>query len=143
MTYLAVPISAGSLNEARRQVRDALDAGAQILELRTDYLQPLRPGMVVNLIGEARALSPTHARVLVTCRDPEEGGAGMHPEARRIEVLLAALEAGADFIDFEYANFVERGNGEKIRAALAEHSNSRLILSAHNFQGPFKNIRWG
>ena len=143
MTYLAVPISAGSLNEARRQVRDALDAGAQILELRTDYLQPLRPGMVVNLIGEARALSPTHARVLVTCRDPEEGGAGMHPEPRRIEVLLAALEAGADFIDFEYANFIERGNDEKILAALAEHSKSRLILSAHSFGGRFKNIRWG
>ena len=31
MTYLAVPISAGSLNEARRQIRDALDAGAEIL----------------------------------------------------------------------------------------------------------------
>lgn len=143
MTYLTVPISAGSLNEARRQVRDALDAGAQILELRTDYLQPLRPEVVVDLIGEVRALSPAHARVLVTCRDPEEGGAGMHPEPRRIEILLAALEAGADFIDFEYANFIERGNDEKIRAALAEHSKSRLILSAHDFRGRFKNIRWG
>ncbi len=143
MTYLAVPISAGSLNEARRQIGDALAAGAEMLELRTDYLQLLRPGMVVNLIGEVRALSPTDARVLVTCRDPAEGGAGMHPEPQRIEVLLAALEAGADFIDFEYANFTERGNGEKIRAALAEHSNSRLILSAHNFRGRFKNIRWG
>ena len=74
MTYLAVPISAVSLNEARRHIRDALAVGAEVLELRTDYLQPLRPGMVVNLIGEVRAQSPGEARVLVTCRDPEEGG---------------------------------------------------------------------
>ncbi len=143
MTYLAVPISAGSLNEARRQIRDALAAGAEVLELRADYLQPLWPDVVVSLIGEVRGLSPTHARVLVTCRDPDEGGAGTHPERQRVEILLAALEAGADFIDFEYANFIERGNDQRIRAALAEHPKSRLILSAHKFQGRFTNIRWG
>jgi 3-dehydroquinate dehydratase/shikimate dehydrogenase len=143
MTYLAVPISAESLNEARRQIRDALAAGAQVLELRTDYFRPPRPGAVVSLIGEVRALSPTDARVLVTCREPQEGGAGRHSEPLRIEILRAALEAGADFIDFEHANFTERGNDEKIRGALAEHPKSRLILSAHDFQGRFKNIRWG
>ncbi len=143
MTHLAVPISAGSLNEARQQIRDALATGAEVLELRTDYLQVLSEPSVVNLLGEVRSVSRTPVPVIVTCRDPGEGGAGTHPERQRVEILLAALEAGADFIDFEYANFIERGNDQRIRAALAEHPKSRLILSAHKFQGRFTNIRWG
>ena len=78
---------------------------------------------------------------MVTCRDPREGGAGNHPQSLRTEVLLAGLGAGADFIDLEYANFIQPELGQRIISALADRPKSRLILSAHDFRGPFADIR--
>jgi 3-dehydroquinate dehydratase/shikimate dehydrogenase len=141
MTYLAVPISAENLDAAGRQIETALSAGAEMLELRTDYLVPLSKNSVTRLIARVRQLSRTRMPVIVTCRDSQEGGARPYPEETRLEVLLAAVEAGAEFVDFEYANFTHRGNAQKIQTALSAHPKSRLILSAHDFKGPFRSIR--
>jgi 3-dehydroquinate dehydratase/shikimate dehydrogenase len=140
MTYLAVPISAQSTDQAGRQIADAVAAGAEMLELRTDYLDRLDTDSVSALIAAAKGSIPASVPVIATCRDPREGGVGNHPEALRIEVLLAAIEAGADFVDLEYANFLQPQIGQKIRAALTGHPKSRLILSAHDFQGKFADI---
>lgn len=141
MTYLAVPISAKNVDEALRQAREAVSAGAEMLELRTDYLDRLDTDSVAALIAGVKGAVPASAPVVVTCRDPREGGAGDHPLALRVEVLLTALAAGADFIDLEYANFLRPEIGPRIKAALADHPQSRLILSAHDFQGPFADVR--
>ncbi len=141
MTYLAVPISAEGVEAAGRQIEAALSAGAQMLELRMDYLQHLSGDSAKRLIAQVRESSGARVPVIATCRDPREGGARPYPEETRLEVLLAALEAGADLVDFEFANFTRKGNAEKVRAALSAHPKSRLILSAHDFKGPFRNIR--
>jgi 3-dehydroquinate dehydratase/shikimate dehydrogenase len=141
MTYLAVPISAQSTDQAGRQIAHAVSAGAEMLELRTDYLDRLDTDSVSALIAAAKGSIPASVPVIATCRDPREGGVGNHPEALRIEVLLAAIEAGADFVDLEYANFLQPQIGQKIRAALSSHPSSRLILSAHDFQGKFADLR--
>jgi 3-dehydroquinate dehydratase/shikimate dehydrogenase len=141
MTYLAVPISAESLDGAARQAREAVAGGAQMLELRTDYLRDLGVEAVRSLIGMVRGLRAEPLAVIVTCRDPRQGGAGAWPEQLRIEVLLAALEAGADYIDCEYANFTRGGNDRPIGAALQSRLGSRLILSAHDFAGRFSDVR--
>jgi 3-dehydroquinate dehydratase/shikimate dehydrogenase len=129
------------MDRAGRQIVDAASAGAEMLELRTDYLDPLDKDSVTALIAAAKGSIPASMPVIVTCRDPREGGVGNHPEALRIEILLAAVEAGADFIDLEYANFLQPQIGQKIRSALAGRPKSRLILSAHDFQGKFPGIR--
>jgi len=141
MTYLAVPISAEDLEATGRQIETALAAGAEMIELRTDYLLQLTADSVKRLIAQVRESSGARVPVVVTCRDPREGGARPCPEEMRLEVLFAALEAGADFIDFEYANFTRKGNAKKIQAALSARPKSRLILSAHDFESPFANIR--
>jgi 3-dehydroquinate dehydratase/shikimate dehydrogenase len=141
MTYLAVPIAAQGREQALGWIADALSAGAQMVELRTDYLQYLSEGSVADLLAQAREVGGAHLPILVTCRDPREGGAIPYPEKLRLEVLLAALDAGADFVDVEYANFLPPANERKIKAVLASGSRSRLILSAHDFRGPFTNLR--
>ncbi len=141
MTYLVVPISAQNTDRAGRQIADAVSAGAEMLELRTDYLDRLDQDSVAALIAAAKGSIPGSMPVIVTCRDPREGGVGNRPEALRIEVLLAAIEAGADFIDLEYANFLQPSLGQKIRSALTGRPRSRLILSAHDFRGKFADIR--
>jgi 3-dehydroquinate dehydratase/shikimate dehydrogenase len=141
MTYLAVPIAARNLDQAQRQIGDAVAAGAEMLELRMDYLERLDRDSAAALVAAAKSSIPASLPVIVTCRDPREGGVGARSEALRIEVLLAGIEAGADFIDLEYANFLQPQIGPRIRSALAGRPASRLILSAHDFRGPFADMR--
>ncbi|MHC4158483.1 MAG: shikimate dehydrogenase [Planctomycetota bacterium] len=136
---LAVPIAATSLEQAKQQINAAQAAGAEMLELRTDYLDNLSVDSVEKLIAEAKAFTPS-IPIIVTCRDKKEGGANNWPLKLRIDVLIDALNAGADFIDFEYENFLPAENQEKIKQALSQAPNSRLILSTHNFEDRFDDI---
>ncbi len=139
-TKLAVPIAAKDLDTARRQVKAALGAGAEMLELRTDYLENLSADLVKNLIAYVKNAGDKQLPIIVTCRDKQQGGATKYPQQLRVDVLTGALRAGAEFIDFEYDNYLSTENQEKIRLALSQSSKARLILSAHNFKAKFANI---
>jgi 3-dehydroquinate dehydratase/shikimate dehydrogenase len=139
-TKLAVPIAAKDLNTAKGQVRKALAAGAEMLELRTDYLERLSADLVNNLIAFVKSDSDKRLPIIVTCRDKRQGGVMDYPQQLRVDVLTSALKAGAEFIDFEYDNYISIEVQEKIRLALSRSSRGRLILSAHNFETRFANI---
>jgi len=139
-TKLVVPIAAGDLKQAREQIKAATAAGAEMLELRTDYLENLCVNLVKSLIAEVKKAVGRELAIIVTCRDKRQGGARKYPQKLRIEVLSSAADAGAEFIDFEYENFLSVENQEKIELALSQSSKARLILSAHNFEGKFDNI---
>ena len=140
MTYLAVPIAAKNLDQAKQQIKTAKATGAEMLELRTDYLENLSADLVKNLIAEAKTADPQPLPIIVTCRDARQGGAIGYPDQLRIDILTEALKASAEFIDFEYENFLSAENQERIRRALSQASKGRLILSAHNFETKFPNI---
>ena len=140
MTRLTVPISAKSLDEALVQIKAAKTAGAEMLELRTDYLEDLCVDLVKKIIGSAKKTKRKPLPIIVTCRDKQQGGVIDYPVQLRTEVLVAALKAGADFIDLEYDNFLTTEHQEKIRLALSQSSKGRLILSAHNFETKFADI---
>ena len=138
MTYLTVPISANNIDKAKKQIKAARAAGAEMLELRTDYLEDLSVPVVNDLIAVAKKKSSLP--IIVTCRDKQQGGAIDYPEQLRVEVLCSALKAGVEFVDFEYDNFLLMKNQEKIRVALSQSARARLILSVHNFEAKFDNI---
>ncbi len=138
MTYLAVPISAKDAVQAKAQIGRALAGGAEMLELRTDYIEGLTADTVRLLLSEVRRLSGVP--VIVTCRGRREGGAMDHAESLRMAVLLEAVAAGADFIDVEFADYTRPEVGSRIDAALTESSDTRLILSTHDFAHPFDDI---
>jgi 3-dehydroquinate dehydratase/shikimate dehydrogenase len=140
MTYLAVPIAAKDADQAKRQIKAAIAAGAEMLELRTDYLENLTVDLVKDLIAKARSKTGQKLPLIATCRDARQGGEIDYPLQLRIDVLASALKAGADFIDIEFENFIPTENREKIEVALSQTSKARLILSAHNFEGKFDNI---
>jgi 3-dehydroquinate dehydratase/shikimate dehydrogenase len=137
-TRLTIPVSADNFQIAKEQIKAAAKAGAEMLELRTDYLKQLNTDIVKNLTADAKAIAKLP--LIVTCRDKKEGGVNNYPAKLRIDVLIAATEAGAEFIDLEYANFVATENRELIERALSEHPHCKLIISAHNFKGKFQNI---
>jgi len=140
MTYLAVPISAPNPDQAAEKIDAAVVAGAEMLEFRTDYIENLSVEIVKNLVCTAKNKLSEGTPIIVTCRDTRQGGVIEYSEKLRIAVLAAAIEAGADFIDFEYDNFVGIENQEILRRVLSRSSKGRLILSAHNFQGKFEDI---
>src|SRR4030042_1908741 len=129
MTYLAVPIAAENLEQARQQAEAALAAGAEMLELRTDYLENLNVDLVRNLIAEIKSAVGKPLPLVVTCRDQRQGGANSYPQQLRIDILAAAIKAGVEFIDIEFDNFIRTENQERIRVALSQSIKGRLILS--------------
>jgi 3-dehydroquinate dehydratase/shikimate dehydrogenase len=139
MTYLAVPIAAKNLNEAEEQIRTAVSVGAEIIELRTDFLVHLSVDLALQVINAARQIAPA-LPIIVTCRDYHQGGALRHSNQLRTDVLTATVRAGADFVDVEYDNFLSRALSGKISVAISTRTATRLILSTHNFQTKFKNI---
>lgn len=133
MTYLAVPVAAKDKSEAYELIKTAQCEGAEMLELRTDFLADLNLDKVKELIDCARK---TKLPVIVTCRDKAQGGAADWPLSLRAEILVEALNCGAEFIDCEFENF--SGMQEKLKQALVQNHEARLILSAHNFDGPWR-----
>lgn len=138
MTYLTVPIAAGDVRQAKKQIDAAVKARAEMLELRLDYIDKLTHEKAVKLIEYVKK---TSLPVIATCRDKLEGGCGNYPVELRTNVLTTALDAGADFIDFEYQNFLSKSLSSRIEKALNRNPKSRLILSSHHFSGPFDNIK--
>jgi len=139
-TQLAVPIAATNPDQARRQIQSARTAGADIIELRVDYLENLTTELVERLIAEIRKTDEKPLPLIVTCRDRGEGGVIDYPLAFRVEILIAALKAGAEFIDVEYENYRSADIRERVQQALSQNSKARLILSAHNFETKFDDI---
>jgi len=139
-TKLTVPIAANDFDMAKEQIKAAKAAGAEILELRADYLENLTPILVKKIIAEIKNSAGRPLPLLVTCRDKQQGGIIGYPDRLRVDVLTAALKAGADFIDFEYEKFFSVENQERIKVALSQSSKAMLILSAHNFETKFDNI---
>lgn len=141
MTYLAVPISARNAGQAAEQVRLAVAGGAEMLELRMDYLEGLTVDLAREVLRQTRAVAGTAVPLIVTCRDAREGGAIDYPEPLRIDILTTALQVGAEFVDVEFANFQKSAFRDRIESALAAASKGRLILSSHDFARPFDDLR--
>ena len=139
-TKLAVPIAARNIDQAGTQIKSARAAGADIIELRVDYLENLSVDLVRQLIVETKNSGDKKLPVIVTCRDKRQGGAIDYPQKLRVDILAAALKAGAEFIDYEFESFRSIDGQEKIRLALSQSSRGRLILSAHNFETKFSNL---
>lgn len=136
MTYLTIPIAAKTVEQAKGLITAASAAGAEMLELRTDYLADLNVGAVETLIAEVKRVG---LPMIVTCRDKKQGGQGDWPLGHRTEILAAAIKAGAEYIDCEYETILIAEAEKKLTAVLAG-SQCRLILSHHNFNGPFEDI---
>ena len=137
MTYLTIPISAKDLNGCKKQIQTACAAGAEALELRTDYIENLNADKLGEVVFAAKQ---TKLPIIATCRDPKEGGQNNLSPAVRMEMLAKAVKLGVDFIDCEYENFKHSDFAGEIKKTLAENSKTKLIISAHNFKTKFENL---
>jgi 3-dehydroquinate dehydratase type I len=120
---ICVPVMAKTNREALGRMKKGY-ALADIVELRIDRIH--RPDLSV-LIG------PREGPLLVTNRRREEGGFFGGSEEDRVDLLVEAINRGADFVDIEAStggSLVERLASEGRRKAGA----AKMIVSHHDFQ---------
>jgi len=136
MTYLAVSIFACDPGAFAEKVSEAKRLGAEAVEIRCDVLTEPTADAVLEMI---QSVKKCKLPVIVTCRDVSEGGVNPIDFSVRLSILKQAVEAKADFIDVEFAQFKHPDVHSVLKAAL-EGSGTKLILSCHNFDGPFDDI---
>jgi 3-dehydroquinate dehydratase/shikimate dehydrogenase len=121
VTYLCVPIFVRTLEQAKHDIAAAVEAGAELIELRIDATDD--GGVLSNLLA-SKTLP-----VIVTCRAKFEGGLSSLDDSGRIDLLAGAADRGADYLDIELATIRRRG---EIPSSLRK---AKLILSSHDFSG--------
>ncbi len=134
MAMLATPITVTSpdaVHDAIELARAAQSQGADLVEWRVDTLakDATSHASVVQLVQE----SPLPC--IVTCRAAVEGGAFDGPEAQRVELLQALLDAGATprFLDLEFDAWCADSALQGI-ASLLRAKGTALVLSHHDLK---------
>jgi len=140
-TKVAVPINATTAQGVLDQVALALDTGADVLEWRSDFLEGITAELAGQVIGQIQSKIGSRAELLVTCRDKQEGGAQDLSLDLRVGVLTQAVQSGVHYIDVEFVNYQKTHVRQAIDQALKEGQSCRLILSAHDFDRRFNDIR--
>ncbi|MCP4707045.1 MAG: shikimate dehydrogenase [Planctomycetes bacterium] len=127
MTYLAVPIRVEDVGQAREAVSQAARAGAEMIELRLDYLKEPTLEAVDQIVSDTSKLQ---LPMIATCRPDWEGGQFTGEEALRESIIRQALKAGVDYVDIEFAGF--KRSDSSVRELLTTVPQ-QVIVSHHNF----------
>ena len=124
MADLCIVVGAQTLAELRDR-RQRAESLADLVELRLDTVSdPEVQGALAGRTG----------RVIVTCRAAREGGHFRGGEEERLRLLEQAWDAGADFVDVEWA-------ARDAAPWIARTKGERLIFSAHDFSGVPGDLR--
>ena len=117
---IAISIAASTPSEASRMLRKASRLGADLAEIRLDYLR--KGGPIEKLVRT------DEIPVIATFRSTRNGGARSVDEARRTEALVAAAKAGFSYVDVELET-------NKLDALVNElhRIGAETIVSYHNF----------
>ncbi len=130
-TLIAVTVTADTARQMRERMTAAAAAGADLVELRLDYLRDVGGHTIEELLADRPC------PVIVTVRAVWEGGRFGGSEAERLRLLIDAARAGADYIDLEYAAWRESGYSRQVVEACRRGSGlrpCRLILSKHDYK---------
>lgn len=135
MTYLTVPIKVVDIEDTRKAIARAVEAHAEMIELRLDYLKDADSDIVRQVVTIAK---DTGLPVIATCRASWEGGEFFHGEKSRQMIFKAAVRAGADYVDIE-ARCREDGGVQpkELQPNDLEHKELqfKIIRSYHDFEG--------
>lgn len=122
---ICVPVPPRSLHETLSMIQAAEKSGADMIEVRFDYM-----GLdVISNLDKLREIAKCCSTPLIaTNRHVEQGGKFKLDEERRLETLIKAAEAGFEYVDIE---FTTKGLSEIANAIKAY--NASVIISFHDF----------
>jgi shikimate dehydrogenase/3-dehydroquinate dehydratase type I len=125
VTKIAAVIGAGSPRDAERESRGALSRGADLVELRLDYLDRLDSAVVRHL----SAVIGT--RGIATLRSAAEGGRE-RPAGERDRVLKEIAAQRFAYLDIELD--ADQLRAEEIRKVAKGHRTE--VIASHHFSNP-------
>lgn len=125
---LAAVIAARTAEQAVKGIKNA--KGADLIELRLDCINGLSSAKLKELIKSCTK------PVIITNRKRDEGGFFNGSEEERVQVLVKAIEFGADFVDIEYSS-----DKNLIKNLIKRRNKTKIIVSYHNFKETPDNIR--
>ncbi|OVA04377.1 Dehydroquinase class I [Macleaya cordata] len=123
-TLICAPLMGSSIDQMLMEMNEAKKNGADVVEIRLDYLKNFRPRQDLQ-----RLIKECPLQTLITFRPKWEGGQYEGDETERLDALRLAIELGADYIDVELQvahEFINSIHGKK-------PENSRVIVSSHNY----------
>lgn len=124
-TLICAPVMASTVDEMVTKMTRAKDCGADLVEVRLDYLKSFDPHRDVSFLIQRSPL-PT----LFTHRPKWEGGEYEGDDNKRLDVLRLAMEQGADYVDIEL-QLAEEFNKSIVGK---KPEKFKLIVSSHNYQ---------
>ena len=119
---IAVSIARGRHRMMIAEYRHLVENGAQLVELRLDYL--------VRSVNLKRLLADRPCPVIITCRREQDGGKWTRSEEERRMLLRSAIADGVEYVDLE----------EDIAAEIPRFGKTKRIISYHNFQETPENL---
>src|SRR3954470_13583693 len=99
MTYLCVPIFVQNIDQAKRDIATAVEAGAEMIELRLDNFH--------DDISIRRILDGTRVPLIFTCRSQDEGGTSELSVDARLKFAEQCASL-ASKVDVELASYQHR-----------------------------------
>lgn len=117
---ICAAITSGTIKEAIEMAGVAEKDGADLLELRLDYLKQR------NSLGDV--VKSTSLPTILTLRKQEEGGKFRGSEKERIQTIFKAAEKGFKYVDLELATDSLSSVVEELKKA-----GLNIIISSHNF----------
>jgi len=122
MTKVAAVIRADDAAEAERQSRMALENGADLVELRLDYVRDLGSSTI------RRLASRVGTRAIATFRSPGQRGASGGDPTRRATILREICHSRFAYVDLELET--DREDLESLRRLASGH-RTKVIVSHH------------
>ena len=122
LTRLCVPIFVHSLEQAKRDVARAIEAGAEIVELRVDLVTDVIVAVAIQQAFETQ-------RFILTRRAERQGGEATGGDAERTAWLMSARGERANWVDVEFDS-----EPRVLEDAFLEHGSQRVIASQHDFK---------
>ncbi|KAF3454389.1 hypothetical protein FNV43_RR04836 [Rhamnella rubrinervis] len=119
---ICAPLTAQSVEQMVSDMIQAKAQGADLVEVRLDYIKDFRPHKDLQVILRNKPLP-----VIIVYRPKWDGGLYEGDEHVRLETLNLAKELGADYVDYELKVASNLAAQQKIN----RHGGSKIIVSCH------------
>src|SRR2546426_7387218 len=122
MAKIAAVILVDNPRGAEREARGALSKGADLVELRLDFIRNLDPVAIRNLAAAVGS------KAIATLRSKDQGGADQLREERRVSLLNETIAQRFAYVDIE-----READGDRIEdlRRLAKRHRPTIVASQH------------